>query len=145
MTVTPESRRSLAERLDTTAEAWKPEPGDKIVGEVIDVDSRTTEFGTYPIVTLRTDEWEELAIHGFHTVLKREFSKARPEVGDRIGVKYLGKHERGYESYRVVRERAHGAALDWDAIGAQAEQEGAAEAASDDFVPEQHADDDVSF
>lgn len=136
---------SLEDRLDSYAEAWRPKAGEKIVGEVIDVDSRTTEYGTYPIVTLRTDEGTELAIHGFHTVLKSEFSKARPEVGDRIGVKYLGKHEPRYESYRVVRERAHGAALDWDAIGAQAEQEGAAEAASDDFVPEQHADDDVSF
>jgi hypothetical protein len=110
--------RSLDDRLDSAAEGWKPKPGDKIVGEVIDVDSRETEYGVYPIVTLRTDAEDELAIHGFHTVLKSEFAKRPPRLGERIGVKYLGKSDKGYEAYRVVFERA--AAVDWEQMAADA-------------------------
>lgn len=134
--------RSLDERLDMHAEAWQPDPGDKLIGEVIDVDTRETEYGVYPIVTVRTDEGDELAIHGYHTVLKREFSKARPGVGERIGVKYLGKHERGYEAYKVVREKPVASApVDWDKMGAEAEAAAAeAETPADEPAPVDEAD-----
>jgi hypothetical protein len=94
--------RSLDERLDSFAEAWKPEPGEKLVGVVVDLDSRETEYGRYAIVTLRTDEGDERAVHAYHTVLAREFEKRTPRLGERLGVKYLGKSDKGYEGYRVA-------------------------------------------
>ena len=133
--------RSLEDRLDSTAEAWRPEAGDKIVGTVVDVDSRDGEFGLYPIVTVQTDTGDERAVHAFHTVLKREFAKRQPRPGERIGIKYLGKHERGYEAYRIVWAEV-AAAPDWSAIGVEAE----AEAAVQGIEPEAgDADDGIPY
>jgi hypothetical protein len=134
------TERTLEDRLDSTAEAWRPEPGDKVVGVVADVDSRTTEFGTYPIVTLRTDADEEIAVHAFHTVLKREFAKRPPRLGEGLGIKYLGKSEKGYEGYRIVWQDV--APTDWNRIGAEAEAEAALQGA--EFEGEE-PDDDVPF
>lgn len=113
--------RTLDERLDSTAEAWKPGPGDKLTGVIVDVDSRTTEFGTYPILTVVADDGREVAVHAFHTVLKNELAKRAPRIGERIGLKYLGKSEKGYEAYRVVWSDL--VPPDWAAIGVQAEAE----------------------
>ena len=98
--------RSLEERLESFAEAWKPNPGDTLIGVVVDIDSRTTEYGTYPIVTIRDDDGAEFAVHAFHTVLRNEFAKRPPRLGERLGIKYLGKSDRGYEGYRVAWEKA---------------------------------------
>jgi hypothetical protein len=113
------STRSLEERLDSAATGWKPNPGDRLVGTVLDLDTRDGEYGEYPIVTIQTDLGDEIAIHGFHTVLRREFAKRQPQVGERIGVKYLGKSDRGYESYRIVWENV--VPPDWSKIAVEAE------------------------
>lgn len=94
------------------AEAWRPSPGDKLVGVVVDISARDGSFGRYPIVTVRTAEGEELAIHAFHEVLAGELARIAPKVGDEIGVKYQGKHERGYHKYRATRAGST-AEIDW--------------------------------
>lgn len=98
----------LAEQLDADyAEGWKPGTGDKLVGIVVDVSEREGNFGSYPIVTVRTAAGEELAVHAFHEVLANELARIAPKPGDEIGLKYLGKHpERGYHRYRVRRSGA---------------------------------------
>jgi hypothetical protein len=96
--------RSLEERLDSNAEAWRPKPGDKLIGVVVDIGSRTTEYGTYAIVTLRDKAGDEYAIHAFHTVLANEFAKRPLRLGERVGVKYLGKSDKGYQAYTIAFE-----------------------------------------
>ena len=101
--------RSIDDRLDSFAEAWKPEPGDKLIGTVVDLDERDSAYGDepYPIVTVETDDGNELAFHAFHTVARNELAKQRPAIGDRIGIAYHGKQDgKNYESYRVIVERA---------------------------------------
>ena len=115
------SARSLQDRLDSSAEAWKPNVDDSVIGTVLAVDERTTEFGTYPIVTLMTDDGDEVAVHAFHTVLKSEFARRPPVDGERLGIKYLGKSPKGYEAYRVVWENTR--PPNWDRIGAEAQAE----------------------
>jgi hypothetical protein len=110
--------KSLAERLDSTAEGWKPSPGDKLIGTVVEVDERTSHYGAYPLVVVETDDGDEVAVHGFHTVLKNELARKRPAPGDLLGIVYQGRDtERNYEKYRVVLERAtpQPDAVDWDA------------------------------
>jgi hypothetical protein len=97
--------RTLEDRLDANAEAWRPQPGDKLIGAVVDLGSRTTEYGTYAIVTLRTEAGDEVAVHAFHAVLAREFQKRPPRLGERLGIKYLGKSEKGYEAYTIAWEQ----------------------------------------
>jgi hypothetical protein len=108
--------RSIAERLESSAEAWKPEPGDKLIGTVVEVDERTSDYGAYPLLIVETDAGDEVACHAFHTVLKNELARKRPVAGDTIGIVYRGRDaDRGYEMYRVVIERAtpQEPAVDW--------------------------------
>jgi hypothetical protein len=118
---------SLSDRVDSFPEPWKPEPGDKLVGTVMNVGERASDYGIYPIIDVRTEDDEELTFHAFHTVAKNELARQRPAPGDEIAVKYFGKDEdRGYERYRVLVEKAEPKGLDaaaWDEIGKDAEQE----------------------
>ncbi len=111
--------KSITERLDSFAEAWRPEPGDKLVGLIVDLDERVSQYSDdpYPVVTVQTDDGEELAFHAFRTVARNELAKLRPAVGDRIGVAYHGKKDgRNWESYKIIVERAdpEPRAFDWD-------------------------------
>jgi hypothetical protein len=121
---------NLAAALDRDfAPAWRPEPGDKLIGRVVELGERTTEYGTYPIVTVQTDEGERFAAHAIHTVLASQLAGKRPKVGERIGIVYRGKvkgDEREYHSYRVEVERDGDAAVDWSRH---------ADAEEGDFVP----------
>jgi hypothetical protein len=143
---------NLSDRLDESfAEAWKPEPGDKLIGVVTELAERENEYGRYPIVTVRTEDGDELAFHAFRTVAKNELARCRPEVGDRIGIKYLGKPEgKEYELYRikVERDESQAAALDWNAYaGDEPEDAGPGEDEADDpsRQGERPDDDDIPF
>lgn len=118
--------KSLAERVDSFPEAWRPKAGDKLVGTVVAIDMRDSEYGEepYPIVTIGTEDGDEFAFHGFHTVARNELSKQRPRVGDEIALKYFGKNEeRGYERYRVLVIHADQpeTPIDWDAVAVEAD------------------------
>lgn len=88
-------------------DSWKPGPGESIKGIVTALDARDGGFGPYPILTIRQDDGTELAVHGFHTVLKNEIIERRPAVGDPFEITYLGRkgdggsYGNGYEAYRV--------------------------------------------
>lgn len=119
-----ESRTINPEDLEF-AEAWRPKPGEHLIGTVTGVDERDGDYGAYPVITVRT-ETGELAWHAFHTVARNELAKLRPEVGDEIGVRYGGKDaEKGYARYRVKvrKSNASSAGVDWDAMTADAEAE----------------------
>jgi len=108
------SNDSLEARLDRDfADAWRPDPGDKIVGHVVELRAHENQYGTYPIVTLVTDDDEEVAVHAFHTTLRNGLKRARVEIGDHIAIKYLGKRtpqsgRQQYADYRVLREQKSG-------------------------------------
>lgn len=106
-------------RLDSFPTGWRPAVGDTLIGTVTEVSTRESEFGgAYPLVVVATEDGDEVAIHGFHAVLKNELARLRPKEGDKMGVKYHGKDDKGgYERYRVIIERAEPdewSAPDWD-------------------------------
>lgn len=141
---------NLTDRLDSFAQPWRPEVGDKLIGEITDLDERENQYGTYPVVTVLTDEGEELAFHAFHTVARNELAKRRPQVGDRIGIAYHGKPEgKEYELYRVVVEsdRQSPSGINWDRHEAESQLDLDAEEkpeADDDIpFPEREADEGI--
>lgn len=81
----------MTEEQNDFPEAWKPEPGDKIAGQVVGV-SRSPDFGygPYPIVTLNVDGTER-AVHAFHHVLRTELARRKPGAGDDLEILYVGK------------------------------------------------------
>src|SRR5438105_3538567 len=68
--------------LDLDEHAWRSDqigPGAKVMGTVIDVKSRTSEFGDYPMFRLLTSDGEAIVVvHAFHTVLRSGLAKAKP-------------------------------------------------------------------
>lgn len=97
----------LAKLLDQpVAKGWVPQPGDKVTGTVIDVDTATSEYGEYPLIEVQRPDGSTVAVHAFHTVLKKRIESKRPKIGDRIGIVYFGKDEGGkfggFENYKVV-------------------------------------------
>jgi hypothetical protein len=136
------------ERLDAPTEAWLHDPGDQLVGTIADVDQRDSGYGVYPTVTIVVEEdstenggqpiepGDERVLHAFRTVPRNELAKRRPQVGDRIGVKYLGKAEgRDYEAYKVVLELAERPEAEWPV--AEPERDGIAPSSisADDEIP----------
>jgi hypothetical protein len=106
---------SMRERLDADyAEAWKPAPGDELIGKIIDLGRRTTEWGTYMIVTVKPEDGPPKAFHAYHTVAADALAQAYPSVGDEIGIRYLGKvvseksQYGGYQGYKIVVEHPAG-------------------------------------
>jgi len=78
---------SLSNRLDSFAEAWKPKPGDTLIGVVIGLDKRTSTYNPsepYAIVSIQVEDGstedggtaipvgEDRAWHGFDTVVRNE-------------------------------------------------------------------------
>lgn len=101
------------------APGWRPEVGDEVIGTVVDVTTGENEYGKYPIITLKRDDGSLVAVHGFHTVLRNQFKRARPRVGEQVGVRYIQSdtdNEKGYHNYSVRVKRNEGGTLDWDAI-----------------------------
>lgn len=113
---------SMTDRLNRNTTPWKPEPGDIVTGRVVDIEMFDGKFGTYPLLMLETDDGDEIAVHAFHTVLKSELARKRPQPGDLIGIKFQGDPEgRGYQAYKVRLERkTPSAGVDYDRLAVEA-------------------------
>lgn len=106
--------------------AWRPEPGDKIAGKVIDIDLRTViwkdQERTVPVLVLDTGEEHNVyAVWCMNTVLANEVRKLGPQVGDRLGVVRQEDSENGYKRYKVVSPDAKGRRFNWQQLTPRAE------------------------
>jgi hypothetical protein len=95
-------------RQQSEAEFWKPvKPNTGIEGEVVSI----TEGGKFnsTFYHFRQDDGEVLIVAGGDTVLGKKLSGLHIEIGDRIGVLYLGegvsKTGQKYKSWSVVSDR----------------------------------------
>lgn len=119
--------------LDRPKVAWQPEPGAKIAGKVTSITTATSEYGSYPLVTLDPGPTEPLVdVHCFHSWLKGDIVRMEVRLGDVLGIKFLDKDgPRGAARYRVnVRHTGSGEAYKpsaeamkpTDAVGDQYEE-----------------------
>lgn len=151
---------SLEERLESgLPEAWRPdkEDPDTLIGEVVAIEVGQSEYGKYPIIVLRGQSGKEKAIHGFHSVLQNELLKKRPQIGERVGFKFLGEIAgqggRSYKGYRVEVERNGGSTFDWNAIGGAPDEDSMGRVIYDEVqaqpepvtVPDGAGEDDIPF
>ncbi len=113
-----ESNVEAPEEAQDYATGWRPKAGDEVAGKVIDITATDGGYGVYPIVTLEVEGGGEVAIHAFHTVLRRELARRRPKIGDKLDITYLGKRDgkpgtQGYDAYRVKSDKDV-VGYDWD-------------------------------
>lgn len=105
-TATQERVDRLAE-LDQNGEypeRWAPEPGDSISGIVrryTDVDLPVSGLTRLCVLERPNGDVETVFISA--TVLKGEFKKLRPRVGERVAIKYLGTPpNKNYKKFTVI-------------------------------------------
>lgn len=102
------SSSAIAQQLEEGfAPAWRPEPGDKLIGTVTRLSTAQSDYGPYPVLTIRQDDGENLSVHAFHTALRNQLVRQRPDLGQPIGILYAGLNPgkpggRAYEDYRVT-------------------------------------------
>src|SRR5215475_6804888 len=111
--IKPSAKRQTGSLLDkarqqSEAEFWKPtKPDTGIEGEVVSI----TEGGKFNSIFyhVQQDDGEVLIVPGGDTILGKKLSGLHIEVGDRIGVLYLGegvsKTGQKYKSWSVVSDR----------------------------------------
>ena len=153
---------SLEDRLESgLPSAWRPdqEDADMLIGEVVEIEVGQSDYGAYPILVVKLSDGTEKAVHGFHSVLQNELLKSQPQIGEKVGIKYLGdvptkpgSKYKSYKGYRVKVERAQGAAFDWNKIGQSSEDQsghivyGQVQAQPEPVtVPAGAGDDDIPF
>jgi hypothetical protein len=102
---------SIQDRLNRETEVAKLEAGESVVGTLLDLALRDSDYGDpYPVVTIETADGREVDVHGYHSVLRNRLLELDPRPGDQLGIKSLGKRTSKsgstYNDYRVVLERA---------------------------------------
>jgi hypothetical protein len=140
---------NLAERLDHFPEAWRPtQAGEKLIGELVDVDFRDSEYGDpYPILVVLDADGREWAWHGFHAAARREVARKRPQIGERIGVVFagIGEASPGMSApvrWRLLVDRPKPASVDYSQLGDSADT---GPAPADEAPRSAHGDDDIPF
>jgi hypothetical protein len=80
------ARERLREQADREwPDAWRPEPGDELLGAVAAVTpSAPTAFGPAPVVEVITPRGDLVSVWLFTTVLRRAFERENVQVGERI-------------------------------------------------------------
>lgn len=89
-----------------TSVSWKPAAGDVIEGTYLGSKTRSNGFGDYPIHFLDAGEDRVVAIHAFHSVLRKGFDETKPQPGACLTVCYKGQQQnsdktRTYHNYSV--------------------------------------------
>lgn len=80
----------FAARELNSSPAWRPEPNETIIGEVIGFRTGADNgYGTYPIVVFRT-ETGTVSVHAFHTLLRDGYKRIGIRKGMRVATTYGG-------------------------------------------------------
>ena len=85
----------LLAQVDQDVKGWLPKDGDKIAGTVVDVTDGTSDYGTYPLLTIQTPSGKLVGVHCFHQVLRndieRKIEKGKLAEGWNIAIAYKGE------------------------------------------------------
>ncbi len=90
----------------SSGNSWKPEnPGDCLAGEAVsDLRIVDTKFGKRTVIDIRSEEDGQIYTLWCTTVIENELRKQGVEVGDQVGIKFLGQTKH-YKDFVVVVEK----------------------------------------
>lgn len=108
-----EGMKGLLDQVELDVKGWRPEPGDKVWGTVVDItDSDEGDFGPHPIVVIQTPSGALVGVHAFHQILRndveRKIKRGTLKIGTEIAIQYRGPQGEGKggknpaEMYRVA-------------------------------------------
>lgn len=99
---TPEQIAADVEKLEAfferknrlaNAPALRMEPGQRAKGPIIGIASRTSDYGTYPVVTIEVNG-QPTTLHAFHQIVQERLKELKPQKGDILFVEYAGEREK---------------------------------------------------
>jgi hypothetical protein len=104
--------------------AWKPvKAGDQIVGTLLRVEQRTTQYGPAAAMILVDGECVEHSVYLFFESMKTQLDRLRPAAGERVAIRYLGEkpsknptpgRKATYHDFKVAVDRPVNAVeVDW--------------------------------
>ena len=98
----------LESELDATVTRWRPEPGTRLLGDVVAITYTAGRHGTYGTVRVRERSGDISEVIATHTTLKNKLHELKVQPGDRLGIKYLGEVSKvdgtgTYFDYSVAR------------------------------------------
>jgi hypothetical protein len=106
--------------------SWRPvDQGDEVSGHFVRLDEGFAKDGAAcPIAVLRTDDGE-VGVWLWHTVLRQGFARLRPQPGEAVLVRYLGKRTsessgRNYHAYTVDAPAREPIEPDWSSLTSDA-------------------------
>jgi hypothetical protein len=124
-TVAAEDRLAAARaKLDQPrAESFRfAKAGDEIAGTVVRLDVADTEYGPQRIVVVDPGDGALRSIWLLHDALLSQMKKLKPQPGDVIAVRYLGRQQSGngrsYHAYTVATDREQ-PQFQWDGPSAR--------------------------
>lgn len=93
-------------RADKASTQWKPKPGECIAGVVVGFREFTSKFGKGRSADIRCEDDGVVRAVLLRAVLRNEFEKQGIEVGDEVGIKYVGKAEdKIYHDFIVITHK----------------------------------------
>jgi hypothetical protein len=99
----------LNEDSDDYAPGWRPDEEPTLVYTMTGRSTREGKYGPYPIDEGEREDGSRVAVHRTSSILRADLEPAR--VGDKVGLKYLGRHsEKGYHRFKVLIEPPEGSA-----------------------------------
>jgi len=99
-------RAELDQFTGVYPQAWTPSEGDVLIGTVKCYGQGQNQYGPVRICTVEQEEGGLVSVWLSSTVLLSLFRQQKPKVGERIGIKYAGKHpEKGYKMYTLIVDR----------------------------------------
>lgn len=150
---------SLADRLDQdNAPSWRPDDAkaegvhdNPLIGKFVGMDQGSTSYGPCWIMTVEQEGGDEVAVWLFHEVLKNELARAKPQPGETIGIKYVGKTKpkgggNEFHNYRVKVDRAAADQdFNWGRLGVETGLVDDAAATDGQTADAAKAEDDIPF
>jgi hypothetical protein len=100
---TPEQRAAMIAEIEAeftrkaelaNAPAIRLEPGQTVSGEIIQIASRTSEWGIYPVLTLKFVDGKLGTLHSFHQLMTDRLKELKPQNGDMLFVAYGGERQK---------------------------------------------------
>lgn len=87
--------------------AWHPETEPVLVGTVLRFTVAPGQHGPCKTAIIQRDDDTRVAVWQNSVVLESLFATEDPKPGEKIGLRYLGKHpEKNYKKFRLIVDRA---------------------------------------
>jgi hypothetical protein len=104
--------------------SWRPREGETLVGRLVRYGTAPGVYGPVRTAIVERDSGDRLTIWLSSQVLLALFEEQAPQVGERIGLKYAGRHpEKGYHRYALLVDRPEAGPLAFTPLGGERDPE----------------------